>query len=177
MSTENDIVELLSQAERNRSIAATDINAHSSRSHSVLTLYIKGSHAESGTGITGSLSMCDLAGSERISKSNAQGNRLKETQSINKSLSSLADVFSALNNKASHVPYRNSKLTHLLRPCFSGEGKVLMIVNLSSNEEDAHESLCSLRFANQVHQTEVGRAKRSMSTSASTRAGNSSKTR
>mmetsp|Transcript_15224 Transcript_15224/g.18834 ORF Transcript_15224/g.18834 Transcript_15224/m.18834 type:complete len:140 (-) Transcript_15224:716-1135(-) len=111
----------------------------------------------------GSLSMCDLAGSERISKSGVKGERLKETQNINKSLSSLADVFSALNKKSQHIPYRNSKLTQLVRPCFAGEGKVLMIVNLSSDQEDAPESLCSLRFASHVNQTEVGRAKKNIS--------------
>lgn len=159
----SEINNLLLTAQRNRAVAATDANLHSSRSHSVFTLYITGIHEERGAEIKGSLSLCDLAGSERLSKSKAQGDRLKETQAINKSLSSIADVFSALSKKASHVPYRNSKLTHLLRPCFSGEGKVLMIVNLSSDPQDANETLCSLRFASHVNQTEVGRAKRNIS--------------
>merc|ERR1712232_1504042 len=104
-------------------------------------------------------------GSERLSKSGAQGERLKETQAINKSLSALADVFSALQKKSNHIPYRNSKLTQLLRPCFAGEGKTMMIVNLSSDKNDAAESLCSLRFAKHVNQTELGRAKKNIGSS------------
>jgi kinesin family member C1 len=62
----------------------------------------------------------------------------------------LADVFTAIGNKASHVPFRNSKLTHILSPSLSGGGKALMLVNLSPTEESAFESLCSLRFAASV---------------------------
>eukprot|EP00516_Mucochytrium_quahogii_P000190 CAMPEP_0203759928 /NCGR_PEP_ID=MMETSP0098-20131031/13260_1 /ASSEMBLY_ACC=CAM_ASM_000208 /TAXON_ID=96639 /ORGANISM=" , Strain NY0313808BC1" /LENGTH=926 /DNA_ID=CAMNT_0050653253 /DNA_START=219 /DNA_END=2999 /DNA_ORIENTATION=+ len=157
IETESHIHRVLQLAEKNRSVAATDVNLHSSRSHSVFTLFIKGVNHEFGAQVVGSLSMCDLAGSERISRSNATGDRLKEAQSINKSLSSLADVFAALSKKSSHVPYRNSKLTHMLQPCFAGEGKTMMIVNLSSDQVDAPETLCSLRFANKVHNTELGR--------------------
>jgi len=163
VAASEDVHHLLVKAQSNRSVAATDSNLHSSRSHSVFTLFIQGVHAEKNAKIMGSLSMCDLAGSERVSKSGVKGERLKETQSINKSLSSLADVFSALNKKSQHIPYRNSKLTQLVRPCFAGEGKVLMIVNLSSDKSDASESLCSLRFASHVNQTEIGRAKKNIS--------------
>ena len=107
--------------------------------------------------------MCDLAGSERLSKSNATGDRLKETRAINKSLSALADVFAALSSKSSHTPFRNSKLTYLLQPCFTSSGKSMMIVNLSANEDDAPETLCSLRFAKTVNQTELGQAKKHIS--------------
>ncbi len=68
--------------------------------------------------------MVDLAGSERLGKSGATGDRLKETCSINKSLSALGDVFTAISKKQAHVPFRNSKLTYLLQPCLSGNGKV-----------------------------------------------------
>jgi len=163
ISCKDEINQILALAQRNRSVASTDCNRHSSRSHSVFTLYVKGVHNEFKAQVTGSLSMCDLAGSERISRSNATGERLKEAQAINKSLSSLATVFSSLNKKSSHVPYRNSKLTHLLQPCFAGEGKTMMIVNLSPELQDCNESLCSLRFAGQVHDTELGQAKKQIS--------------
>jgi kinesin family protein C1 len=94
------------------------------------------------------------------------GDRLRETQAINKSLSALADVFSALAKRQTHVPYRNSTLTQLLQrgmyrsssrraylkqmTALSGDGKTLMMVNLSPTEESYGETLCSLRFASQV---------------------------
>ncbi len=92
-------------------------------------LLIAGTNLKTNTTLSGSLNLCDLAGSERLSRSGAgtDKDRLKETQAINKSLSCLSDVFQALSAKQSHVPYRNSKLTHLLQACFSGDGKVLMV--------------------------------------------------
>ena len=162
----DEIDHVLERALQNRSVAATDSNEHSSRSHSVFTMYLSGTNKSKGVTMSGSLSMCDLAGSERLDKSKAKGDRLKETQAINKSLSSLADVFSALHKKSSHVPFRNSKLTHLLQPSLSGQGKAFMLVNLSSDASDAGESLCSLRFAKQVNQTELGQAKRTISKAA-----------
>ena len=106
----------------------------------------------------------DLAGSERLSRSGATGDRRKETQAINKSLSCLSDVFTALGNKSNHVPFRNSKLTYLLQNCLSGNGKTMMMVNLSPTNLSYQESLCSLRFASQVNQCELGKAKRQMTT-------------
>ncbi len=76
----------------------------------MFTLHITGTHAARGVTARGALNLVDLAGSERLSRSEATGERLKETQAINKSLSSLADVFAALASKAKHVPYRNSKV-------------------------------------------------------------------
>ncbi len=161
VSDAEQIHSLLALADKNRSVAATNSNAVSSRSHSVFTIYIKGINKEYNTMIHGSLSMCDLAGSERLNKSGATGDRLKETQAINKSLSSLADVFSALHKKNNHIPFRNSKLTYLLQGSFNKQhGKTLMIVNLSNDSEDKDESLCSLRFAKQVNATELGKAKK-----------------
>jgi len=79
-------------------------------------------------------------------------------QAINKSLSSLGDVFNALATGSAHVPYRNSKLTYLLQDCFNGDGKALMIVNLSPAMQSSKESLCSLKFAQRVNTIELGRA-------------------
>merc|ERR1712146_31064 len=111
----------------------------------------------------GSLFLVDLAGSERLSRSGATGDRMLETQAINKSLSSLGDVFQALSKKQSHVPFRNSKLTWLLQPCLTGHGKAMMLLNLSPTNASAHESMCSLRFGSLVNQTELGKAKRNVS--------------
>ncbi|ETO67990.1 hypothetical protein F444_15140 [Phytophthora nicotianae P1976] len=151
---------LMERASRARSVACTDMNAQSSRSHSVFTLHLQGVNDKDGVMLNGQLNLVDLAGSERASRSNVSGDRLKETQAINKSLSCLADVFNAIGNKASHIPFRNSKLTYLLQSSLSGDGKTLMMVNLSPTLESASESLCSLRFAKQVNQCELGKPKR-----------------
>lgn len=77
--------------------------------------------------LKGTLSLVDLAGCERLDRSGATGAQLKETVAINKSLSALTDVFVAIGNKKNHVPFRNSKLTYLLQPALSGNGKTLMV--------------------------------------------------
>lgn len=150
------VEEIVNLAACNRSVDRTDMNAHSSRSHSIFTMKIRGFNEVQNTEMEGSLSLVDLAGSERLSRSNATGDRLKEAQAINKSLSSLADVFQALVKKSNHVPYRNSKLTYVLQPALSGDGKTLMMVNLSPTFASLDESLCSLRFAQNVSQCELG---------------------
>ncbi|KAL3149974.1 hypothetical protein ABBQ38_013330 [Trebouxia sp. C0009 RCD-2024] len=156
------VADLLARAMRQRAVGATATNEHSSRSHMVFSLNITGSNAASGQQVHGVLNLIDLAGSERLSKSLAQGDRLKETQAINKSLSALGDVIMALANKEAHIPYRNSKLTYLLQPCLGGDAKTLMFVNVAPVPEAANESLCSLRFAAKVNACEVGTARRNV---------------
>jgi kinesin family protein C1 len=151
---------IMEKAARYRSTASTAMNEQSSRSHSIFTLHLRANNKEQGVSLKGNLSLVDLAGSERIDRSGAVGSRLKEAVAINKSLSSLVDVFSAIASKQAHIPFRNSKLTYLLQPALSGEGKTLMMVNLSPTEDSFNESLCSLRFAAQVNQCELGKAKR-----------------
>jgi len=125
ISTRKDLDELIEIANSNKTVAKTDMNSRSSRSHTVFTLSICGSKKSNdrSQSINGTLHLVDLAGSERLDKSNAVGVQLKEAQAINKSLSALSDVFVALSKKSGHVPYRNSKLTFLLQPCLSGDGK------------------------------------------------------
>lgn len=162
ITTINDVAALMHKAAKNRSTASTNMNERSSRSHSVFTLYLSASNPLAKQTLSGSLNLCDLAGSERLSKSGAGADaaRLKETQAINKSLSSLSDVFLALSQKSAHVPFRNSKLTFLLASCLSGDGKTAMIVNLNPALSSAGESACTLRFAAQVNQVELGKPKK-----------------
>jgi kinesin family protein C1 len=155
-----DVEGLLSRAARNRSVAATKMNQESSRSHSVFVLKISAHNPAKGVKVQGMLNLCDLAGSERLSRSQATGQQLKEAQSINKSLSCLADVFSSISHKGAHIPFRNSKLTYLLQNCLQGNGKTMMMINLSPTEASFYESLSTLRFAKTVGQCELGKPKK-----------------
>ena len=112
LDTPNKVETILHQASTNRSVAATKANERSSRSHSVFILKLMGKNATTGEKSEGTLNLVDLAGSERLSHSKATGDRLKETQNINKSLSCLGDVIGALGQgkEGGHVPYRNSKV-------------------------------------------------------------------
>jgi len=151
---------LLTRASNHRSVAATKMNEHSSRSHSVFQLKISGINALTGETCNGILNLIDLAGSERLEKSGAIGTQKTETISINKSLSSLGDVIASLANKEQHIPYRNSKLTYLLQNSLGGNSKTLMFVNISPRATDLNESMSSLRFAAKVNACEIGTAKR-----------------
>lgn len=112
---------LMARAAKQRAVGCTDMNAQSSRSHSLFAMYLKGVNSEMGIELYGALHLVDLAGSERLDKSGSTGVALKETQAINKSLSTLATVFSAKAAAQSHVPFRDSKLTYLMEPCLSGQ--------------------------------------------------------
>jgi kinesin family protein C1 len=157
---------LIDQSTKSRTTACTGMNETSSRSHSLFIIDITGTHNDGVTHMRGGLRLVDLAGSERLDRTGTLNDvtRLKETVNINKSLSCLADVFVALSNKAPHIPYRNSKLTMILQECLSGDGKALMFVNVSPTQASSHETVCSLRFANQVSQVELGKAQKQMLT-------------
>ncbi|KAJ5991599.1 hypothetical protein N7499_004014 [Penicillium canescens] len=153
---------ILKNADANRSVAATKANERSSRSHSVFILKLTGVNHITGERSEGTLNLVDLAGSERLSHSGATGERLKETQNINRSLSSLGDVISALGQgkEGGHIPYRNSKLTYLLQFSLGGNSKTLMFVMVSPLQAHMSETLTSLKFATKVHNTHIGTAKR-----------------
>lgn len=158
VASEDEVLRLLQTATANRSVARTALNDHSSRSHSIFQLRIDGTNTARELRCSSVLSLVDLAGSERLDKSQSQGKRLRETQSINTSLSSLGLVIMALAKKEPHIPYRNSKLTYLLQNSLGGNAKMLMFVNISPLEENFSESLNSLRFASKVNECVVGTA-------------------
>lgn len=154
------VQELLEKASKNRSVAATKCNERSSRSHSVFRLKIEGHNTSNGEACVGDLNLVDLAGSERVAHSGSTGQRLKEAQAINTSLSELGNVIMALNEKKSHVPYRNSKLTYLLCNSLGGNSKTLMFVNVSPLDKHTQETINSLRFATKVNRCDIGTAKK-----------------
>ncbi|PYH49131.1 putative kinesin family protein (KlpA) [Aspergillus saccharolyticus JOP 1030-1] len=153
---------ILKRAASNRSVAATKANERSSRSHSVFILKLIGENDITGERSEGTLNLVDLAGSERLSHSGATGERLRETQNINRSLSCLGDVIAALGQgkEGGHIPYRNSKLTYLLQFSLGGNSKTLMFVMVSPLQAHLAETLTSLKFATKVHNTHIGTAKR-----------------
>ncbi|KAF2325128.1 hypothetical protein GH714_022927 [Hevea brasiliensis] len=113
----------------------------------------------SGTILRGCMHLVDLAGSERVDKSEVTGDRLKEAQHINKSLSALGDVIASLAQKNPHVPYRNSKLTQLLQDSLGGQAKTLMFVHISPEPDAVGETISTLKFAERVATVELGAAR------------------
>ncbi|XP_047979052.1 kinesin-like protein KIN-14S [Salvia hispanica] len=151
---------LLKSGSQVRSVGSTNANEFSSRSHCLLRVTVAGENIINGQRTRSHLWLVDLAGSERVGRIEVEGERLKESQFINKSLSALGDVISALASKNSHVPYRNSKLTHMLQSSLGGDCKTLMFVQISPNSADLGETLCSLNFASRVRGVEHGPARR-----------------
>nr|POF26894.1 kinesin-like protein kin-14s [Quercus suber] len=158
-STE-DVWELMKSGSRARSVGSTNANELSSRSHCLLRVTVKGENLINGLKIRSHLWLVDLAGSERVGRIEVEGERLKESQFINKSLSALGDVIYALASKTAHIPYRNSKLTHMLQSSLGGDCKTLMFVQISPNSADLGETLCSLNFASRVRGIESGPARK-----------------
>ncbi|CAO1944997.1 unnamed protein product [Urochloa humidicola] len=114
---------------------------------------------KNGSTSRGCLHLIDLAGSERVERSEAIGDRLKEAQYINKSLSALGDVIFALAQKSAHVPYRNSKLTQVLQSSLGGQAKTLMFVQINPDAESYSETMSTLKFAERVSGVELGAAR------------------
>ncbi|XP_073031758.1 kinesin-like protein KIN-14J [Primulina eburnea] len=157
-STSN-VLELMNIGLMNRAVGATALNIRSSRSHSILTVHVRGTDLETNAVLRGCLHLVDLAGSERVDRSEATGERLREAQHINKSLSALGDVIFALSQKSPHVPYRNSKLTQVLQSSLGGQAKTLMFVQLNPDVESYSETISTLKFAERVSGVELGAAR------------------
>ena len=152
-------LDVIREGASRRASAATALNERSSRSHSVVTVSVEGALVASGARVAGRLHLVDLAGSERVSRSEASGDRLKEAQHINKSLSALGDVVAALLEKRAHVPFRNSKLTGLLADSLGGDAKVALLAHLAPEPASLPETASTLLFAQRCSRVELGRAR------------------
>ena len=143
----NDVLALLELGSSNRAQAATNMNEHSSRSHSIFILTINQTNKKEGGSKIGKLYLVDLAGSEKISKTGATGHTLEEAKIINKSLTTLGRVINNLTDgKSTHVPYRESKLTRVLQESLGGNSKTCLIITCSPSIYNESETLSTLRF-------------------------------
>jgi len=158
VSCTDDVLEVMEMGSMNRSVGSTAMNERSSRSHSVLTVIVDGYSHVTKDKTHGCLHLVDLAGSERVGRSEATGDRLKEAQYINKSLSALGDVMADLAAKNAHVPFRNSKLTQLLKDSLSGQAKSMMFMHISPEDSSRGETLSTLNFGFRVSQITLGQA-------------------
>uniref|UniRef100_A0A6A7FVA2 Kinesin-like protein n=2 Tax=Hirondellea gigas TaxID=1518452 RepID=A0A6A7FVA2_9CRUS len=150
----DEMDKIMTLGNKNRSVGATNMNTHSSRSHAIFTITIEcaqiGPDAKQHWRV-GKLHLVDLAGSERQSKTGATGQRLKEASKINLSLSTLGNVISALvDGRSTHIPYRNSKLTRLLQDSLGGNSKTVMCANVGPADYNYDETISTLRYANRA---------------------------
>ncbi|CAN1175671.1 Kinesin-like protein KIN-14E [Linum perenne] len=150
ISTFEDLKTIIQRGSERRHTSGTQMNEESSRSHLILSVVIESTNLQTQSVARGKISFVDLAGSERVKKSGSSGNQLKEAQSINKSLSALGDVISALSTGGQHIPYRNHKLTMLMSDSLGGNAKTLMFVNVSPAESSLDETYNSLTYASRV---------------------------
>ncbi|XP_063443446.1 kinesin-like protein klp-3 isoform X1 [Mytilus trossulus] len=162
IKTLDDIKKVMAMGDKNRTTASTKMNSTSSRSHLLLLLSVEGTDKITGAISKGTLTLCDLAGSERISKTEAEGQRLVEAAAINKSLSALGQVFTSLRQSQLHIPYRNSKLTQILQPSLGGDAKACLFVNISPDSYNCSETVSTLTFGSNAKQVALGQAKQNI---------------
>lgn len=147
ISEEKQVYELMKIGNQNRSVAATNMNAESSRSHSLFILTVTQNNTQDMSCKVGRLYLVDLAGSEKIDKTGAKGQTLEEAKKINLSLTTLGMVITALTDKSKkHIPYRESKLTRILSESLGGNSKTCLVITCSPHPYNEQETLSTLRF-------------------------------
>ena len=163
MESADEVMSLLEMGNAARHTGTTQMNEHSSRSHAIFTISLcqvdkNRKTAEDGSWhshrhIVSKFHFVDLAGSERVTKTGNTGERFKESIQINSGLLALGNVISALGDprkKSSHIPYRDAKITRLLKDSLGGSAKTVMITCVSPSSSDFDESLNSLKYANRA---------------------------
>lgn len=147
VSSVAEVYEVMKRGGNSRAVAATNMNAESSRSHSIFVITITQKNIETGSAKSGQLFLVDLAGSEKIGKTGASGQTLEEAKKINKSLSALGMVINSLTDgKSQHIPYRDSKLTRILQESLGGNSRTTLIINCSPSSYNDAETLGTIKF-------------------------------
>ncbi|WVO17001.1 hypothetical protein L204_104687 [Cryptococcus depauperatus] len=147
VGSEEDVYRVMKAGSASRVVSSTNMNAESSRSHSIFVVGIHQRNTDTGSQKSGNLYLVDLAGSEKVGKTGATGQTLEEAKKINKSLSALGMVINALTDgKSQHVPYRDSKLTRILQESLGGNSRTTLIINCSPATYNEPETLSTLRF-------------------------------
>ncbi|OQV18127.1 Kinesin heavy chain [Hypsibius exemplaris] len=147
VTSPEDVMEVIEEGKENRHVSVTNMNEHSSRSHSVFLIDVRQENLKTQKKLSGKLYLVDLAGSEKVSKTGAEGNTLDEAKNINKSLSALGNVIAALaEGTKSHVPYRDSKLTRILQESLGGNARTTIITCVSPASYNETETKTTLLF-------------------------------
>uniref|UniRef100_A0A8B9TRB0 Kinesin-like protein n=1 Tax=Anas platyrhynchos TaxID=8839 RepID=A0A8B9TRB0_ANAPL len=147
VSSPEEVLDVIDEGKANRHVAVTNMNEHSSRSHSIFLINIKQENVETEKKLSGKLYLVDLAGSEKVSKTGAEGAVLDEAKNINKSLSALGNVISALaEGTKTHVPYRDSKMTRILQDSLGGNCRTTIVICCSPSIFNEAETKSTLMF-------------------------------
>ncbi|KAF3836166.1 hypothetical protein F7725_028724, partial [Dissostichus mawsoni] len=151
VSCPDEVMDAIDEGKSSRHVAVTNMNEHSSRSHSIFLINIKQENSQTGQKLIGKLYLVDLAGSEKIGKTGAEGTVLDEAKMINKSLSSLGNVISALAEGSAYVPYRDSKMTRILQDSLGGNCRTTMVICASPSAFNDAETRSTLLFGQRAN--------------------------
>uniref|UniRef100_A0A4W4E804 Kinesin-like protein n=1 Tax=Electrophorus electricus TaxID=8005 RepID=A0A4W4E804_ELEEL len=141
-----EVMDTIDEGKSNRHVAVTNMNEHSSRSHSIFLINVKQENTQTEQKLSGKLYLVDLAGSEKVSKTGAEGAVLDEAKNINKSLSALGNVISALAEGSTYVPYRDSKMTRILQDSLGGNCRTTIVICCSPSSFNEAETKSTLLF-------------------------------
>ncbi|XP_007439397.1 kinesin-1 heavy chain isoform X1 [Python bivittatus] len=142
----DEVMDTIDEGKSNRHVAVTNMNEHSSRSHSIFLINVKQENTQTEQKLSGKLYLVDLAGSEKVSKTGAEGAVLDEAKNINKSLSALGNVISALAENSTYVPYRDSKMTRILQDSLGGNCRTTIVICCSPSSYNESETKSTLLF-------------------------------
>uniref|UniRef100_A0A671PT38 Kinesin-like protein n=1 Tax=Sinocyclocheilus anshuiensis TaxID=1608454 RepID=A0A671PT38_9TELE len=142
----DEVMDTIDEGKSNRHVAVTNMNEHSSRSHSIFLINVKQENTQTEQKLSGKLFLVDLAGSEKVSKTGAEGALLDEAKNINKSLSALGNVISALAEGTTYVPYRDSKMTRILQDSLGGNCRTTIVICCSPSSFNEAETKTTLMF-------------------------------
>ncbi|XP_073485964.1 kinesin-1 heavy chain [Aquarana catesbeiana] len=141
-----EVMDTIDEGKSNRHVAVTNMNEHSSRSHSIFLINVKQENTQTEQKLSGKLYLVDLAGSEKVSKTGAEGAVLDEAKNINKSLSALGNVISALAEGSVYIPYRDSKMTRILQDSLGGNCRTTIVICCSPSSYNESETKTTLMF-------------------------------